>query len=85
MYSKEATNHNYSDSPLKLMRKYILAVDFILQGDLEEHYISFLNNLDEEEYAEFQEEISEIIEEFSISDEEIEKAAEKLIKIPVVS
>ncbi|AND39527.1 hypothetical protein [Cytobacillus oceanisediminis] len=85
MYSKDQSIHNYSDSPLKLMRKYILAVDFILQGDLEDHYLDYLSNLDEKEYAGFQEEISEIIEEFSISDEEIKQAAARLIKLSVVS
>ncbi|MCM3394832.1 MULTISPECIES: hypothetical protein [Cytobacillus] len=82
MYSKDATNHNYSDSPLKLMRKYILAVDFILQGDLEDHYLNYLSNLDEKEYAGFEEEIQELIQEFQITEDQISFAAENFIKIP---
>jgi hypothetical protein len=83
MYSKEQSIHNYSDCPLRLMRKYILTIDFVLKGNLEDHYVNFLSSLiEDEEYAEFQ---KEIIEEFSISDEDIKQAADKLFKIPVIS
>jgi hypothetical protein len=68
---------------LVLMRKLMIATEFILHSDLEDQYVEFLQDLlVENDWLDFQAEILEDIFQYQITDTEIHNNIKNLVKIP---
>lgn len=67
---------------LKTMRQLIIRTEFILQNNLEDDFVYFLECLlDDPEYQEFNHEINEDISQFGITDAELDQTMQQLFII----
>ncbi|MBD8004558.1 hypothetical protein [Bacillus norwichensis] len=84
MKTPDLTNHqvNYSNGLLNTQRM-ILMNDFIMESNLEDQYLHHLNTLRQQDgWAEFHPIIEETIQEYQITDYDIQHAISDFIRVP---
>jgi hypothetical protein len=81
----QSSSHQANNKELVLMRKFMIATEFILHSDLEDQYVEFLYDLlNDSNWSEFHPEIQATIEQFEITEIEITNAIKDLIKVPKI-
>jgi hypothetical protein len=81
----QSSSHQANNKELVLMRKFMIAAEFILHSDLEDQYVEFLKDLLQDDiWSDFQDEILATLEEYQITEIEITNAIKDLIKIPKI-